>query len=42
MPIQIEIQDAHAQLLVNFYIQRLKVLRDEIMVRDKKLRKLIP
>lgn len=35
MPIQIEIQDSHAQLLIDFYIARLKVLRDEIQDREK-------
>lgn len=35
MPIQIEIQDTHAQLLIDFYVQRLRVLRDEILERER-------
>jgi len=35
MPIQIEIQDAHAQLLIDFYVGRLKNLRAEILEREK-------
>jgi hypothetical protein len=35
MAIQIEIQDSHAQLLIEFYISRLKVLRDEIIAREQ-------
>jgi|HubBroStandDraft_1064217.scaffolds.fasta_scaffold434096_1 hypothetical protein len=38
MPIQIEVQDIHAQLLVDFYVGRLKVLRDEILEREKETR----
>jgi hypothetical protein len=35
MPIQIEIQDTHAQLLIDFYVGRLKVLREEILDRER-------
>lgn len=35
MLIQIEVQDTHAQLLIEFYVQRLKVLRDEILERER-------
>lgn len=35
MPIQIEVQDTHAQLLIEFYVKRLKTLRDEILEREK-------
>ena len=35
MPIQIEVQDTHAQLLIDFYVQRLKTLRDEILERER-------
>lgn len=35
MPIQIEIQDGHAQLLIDFYVGRLRVLRDEILERER-------
>jgi hypothetical protein len=38
MPIQIEVQDIHAQLLIDFYVSRLKVLRDEILEREKEAR----
>jgi hypothetical protein len=35
MSIQIEIQDGHAQLLIDFYIGRLKTLRGEILDRER-------
>lgn len=35
MAIQIEINDAHIDALIDFYIQRLRVLRDEISEREK-------
>jgi hypothetical protein len=38
MAIQIEVQDAHAKLLVEFYIQRLQVLRGEINEREKEIK----
>ena len=35
MSIHIEVQDAHAQLLVEFYLNRLKTVKDEIVEREK-------
>ena len=35
MPILIEVNDTHIKQLTEFYIQRLKVLRDEIIEREK-------
>lgn len=35
MPIQIEINDAHIDALIDFYIMRLKTLREEIAEREK-------
>ncbi|MFL5787110.1 MAG: hypothetical protein ACJ748_03585 [Flavisolibacter sp.] len=35
MPIQIEINDTHVDALIGFYIQRLRVLREEIAAREK-------
>jgi hypothetical protein len=40
MPIQIEIQDTHAKLLVDFYLQRLKVLRNEIAEREREAKEI--
>jgi hypothetical protein len=40
MPIQIEVQDVHAQLLVDFYVQRLKILRDEIIEREREAKEI--
>jgi hypothetical protein len=40
MPIQIEINDAHVDALIDFYIQRIKVLRDEMSSREKELREI--
>jgi hypothetical protein len=40
MPIQIEIQDSHAQLLIDFYVSRLKVLRDEILDRERETKEI--
>ena len=52
MPIQLEISDIHVKGLTEFYIQRLKALREEIMDRERetkeinaiiqKLRKTVP
>jgi len=35
MPIQIEVHDSHAQLLIEFYVSRLKLLREEIQERER-------
>jgi len=35
MPVQIEINDSHIDALIEFYIQKLKVLREEIAEREK-------
>jgi hypothetical protein len=35
MPIQIEVQDIHAQILIDFYVNRLKALRDEILDKER-------
>ncbi|WEK33878.1 MAG: hypothetical protein P0Y53_15420 [Candidatus Pseudobacter hemicellulosilyticus] len=35
MPIQIEINDSHVDGLIEFYLQRIKVLRTEIAEREK-------
>jgi hypothetical protein len=35
MPVQIEIHDGHIDALIDFYIQRLRVLRDEIAERER-------
>jgi len=40
MPIQIEVQDTHAQLLIEFYVQRLKTLRDEIQERERETKEI--
>lgn len=40
MPINIEVKDTHAQLLVDFYIQRLKFLREEIQEREVETREI--
>lgn len=40
MPIQIEVNETHAKLLVDFYVQRLKVLRSEILERDKETKEI--
>lgn len=40
MPIQIEVQETHAQLLIEFYVQRLKVLRDEILERERETKEI--
>jgi len=40
MAIQIEVQEAHAQLLIDFYVGRLKVLRDEILEREKETKEI--
>jgi hypothetical protein len=40
MPIQIEINDAHVDALIAFYIQRIKALRDEMSIREKELREI--
>lgn len=38
MPVQIEINDAHIDALIDFYIQRIKVLREEVIVRERELK----
>lgn len=35
MPVQIEVNDSHIKHLTDFYIQRLKVLREEIIERER-------
>jgi len=35
MPVQIEVQDIHTKLLIDFYLQRLKILRSEIIERER-------
>lgn len=40
MPLQIEINDLHIDSLIDFYIQRLKVLRDEISEREKETKEI--
>lgn len=40
MPIQIEIQDTHAQLLIDFYVGRLKTLKDEISDREREAKEI--
>jgi hypothetical protein len=40
MPIQIEVQDLHAKLLIDFYIQRLKTLKTEIIERERELKEI--
>ena len=40
MPINIEIKDAHAQLLVDFYIQRLKILHEEIQNKEIEIKEI--
>ncbi len=40
MPIQIEIHDTHAQLLIEFYVLRLKTLRDEILERERETKEI--
>lgn len=38
MPIQIEVHDSHAQILIDFYLKRLKALRDEIVEREREMK----
>lgn len=38
MPIQIEIHDSHIQPLIDFYVNRLKTLRNEIVEREKEMK----
>src|ERR1700742_3529742 len=38
MPIHLEIQEAHIQPLIDFYLNRLKTLRDEIQLREKEMK----
>ena len=40
MAIQIEIQEGHAQLLIDFYVGRLKVLRDEILDKERETKEI--
>jgi hypothetical protein len=40
MPISIEINDIHVDALIEFYIQRIKVLRDEMACREKELKEI--
>ncbi len=40
MPIQIEVQEFHAKLLIDFYIQRLKTLKTEIIERERELKEI--
>ncbi|MEP7279590.1 MAG: hypothetical protein ABI813_13150 [Bacteroidota bacterium] len=40
MSIQIDVQDSHAQLLIDFYISRIRVLREEIMIREQETREI--
>lgn len=40
MPIQIEIHESHIQPLVDFYVQRLRVLKDEIFEREKEVKEI--
>ena len=40
MPIQIEINDAHIQPLIDFYIKRLRTLKDEIMEREREMKEI--
>lgn len=40
MPIQIEINDEHIEALIEFYIQRIKVLRNEISEREKETKEI--
>ncbi|HET6253907.1 MAG TPA: hypothetical protein VFE32_07525 [Puia sp.] len=40
MPIKIEIQESHVQLLIDFYIARLKILREEIQDRERETKEI--
>ena len=40
MPVQIEINDVHVDALIEFYIQKLRVLRDEIATREKETKEI--
>lgn len=40
MAVQIEINDIHIKHLTEFYIQRLKVLRDEIVEREREVKEI--
>jgi hypothetical protein len=40
MPVQIEINESHIDALVDFYIQKIKVLREEIAIREKEAKEI--
>jgi hypothetical protein len=40
MPVQIEINEAHIDAIIDFYIQRLKALRDEITEKEREFKEI--
>lgn len=40
MPVNIDVLDSHAQLLIEFYMTRMKALRDEIIEKEREMKEI--